>query len=332
MARLGPTARQLFAQAEACESCVAPLTPAHARSMHRAVASGLAIMPVQGIYARKDHWQGLSAEQRARYVMRGLTRLHPSWTFAGSTAGLVHGLWVAREQLRTTCVATDRKAHAHRTPGIMRVITGDGASVLRDGVRVTPLVRTIYDCVRMSGFGRSLAIVDSATKIKQISAERLVLNLRRACGQMPGSRRVLAIAELADGRSENGGESIARAAMMHLGFAIPDLQREVPDLVQRGRTYYADFAWDLPDGTVVYGELDGKDKYFDPQMTRGADVADVLLGERRREAHLTVGQKPVRVVRFSFAEACDVHWFGRLLDSYGIGRVEHPIEVAREWP
>jgi len=332
MTKLGPTARQLFAQAEEQTSCVAPQTPAHMKSMRRAVASGLAVSPAQGVYARAAYWQELSAEQRAWHMMRALTQLHPSWTFAGPTAGLIHGLWVDREQLGTVNVATNRRAHSRSLRGIVRIITGNAVGVLRDGVRVTPFVRTVYDCVRMSGFGRALAIVDSAAKIKQISAGRLVHNLRQTCERLRGSRRVLSIAALADGRSDNGGESIARAAMMHLGFEVPDLQRKVPDLVQGGRVYYADFAWDLPNGTVVYGELDGRDKYLDPQMTGGADVTDVLLRERRREAHLTVGQRPVRVVRFSFADVCEVRSFGWLLESYGVGRAEHPVEVAREWP
>ncbi len=332
MARIGPTARQLFAQAEAVESCVAPQTQAHKICMRRALASGLAVSPAQGVFARKDYWQELSPEQQAWHTVRALAWLHPTWTFAGPTAGLVHGLWVAREQIGTTYVTTDRKAHARRSPGIARIIADDASSVVRDGVRVTPFIRTVYDCVRMSGFGRGLAIVDSAAKVKRIDAERLELNLRQSCERLRGSRRVREIALLADGRSDNGGESIARAAMMHLGLAVPELQREVPDLVLGGRRYYADFAWDLSNGTVVYGELDGKEKYTDPQMTGGAEITDVLLGERRREAHLTVGERPVRVVRFSFAEVCNVRWFGRLLESYGIGRVESPIEVAREWP
>ena len=33
----------------------------------------------------------------------------------------------------------------------------------------------------------------------------------------------------ADGRSENGGESIVRGIMIDLGFALPELQVEIED-------------------------------------------------------------------------------------------------------
>ena len=75
----------------------------------------------------------------------------------------------------------------------------------------------------------------------------------------------------------------------------------------------------LPAGGVagcVVGELDGRAKTFDKRLTGDRDARDQLLAERRREARLTY--YGLRVARFSFAEARDDAYLGRLLSSYGV--------------
>ena len=65
------------------------------------------------------------------------------------------------------------------------------------------------------------------------------------------------------------------------------------------------------------GELDGRQKYVDPTMTRGRATVDLLADERLRESRLT---RVARVVRFSFADVCNADYFERLLDSFRIPR------------
>jgi len=67
-------------------------------------------------------------------------------------------------------------------------------------------------------------------------------------------------------------------------------------------------------------------------MTGGKDVTDVLLDERRREAHVTVGRRPVKVMRVALHEVEDVELFEEILARYGIMRATIPVGVAREWP
>ena len=193
---------------------------------------------------------------------------------------------------------------------------------------VTSFARTIYDCLRMLPFPLALAVADSALRIKCISRSRLAVTESKVCGTRRGLKRVLDIIDLADGRAENGGESKVRAAIISLGFESPDLQRVFADRLNPSQDYRVDFAWELPDKTVVVGELDGKDKYVDPQMTEGKSAGEVLFAERRREAHLTLADKPVRVMRFSYAEACDKQFFEHLLSSYGVPRAESVPQVA----
>ena len=109
---------------------------------------------------------------------------------------------------------------------------------------------------------------------------------------------------------------LAREAMIELGFAAPELQAEFVDPLS-GQVSRVDFLWHLPDGTLVAGELDGRQKYVDPTMTRGRATVDLLADERLRESRLT---RVARVVRFSFAVVCDRGRFARLLDSFGVPR------------
>lgn len=330
--RLTCKAGTLLEEAQEQRMCAAPTAPSDKRLLRRSLGSGEVVSPARGIYAFRPYWEELSVSDRAMHQIRGLAKLHPDWVFAGPSAGLLHGLSLASEQFNRPTIATSKSAHSRCAADISRIVVTGDHTTTRNGIRVTSFLRTLYDCVRASGFGRGLAIVDSASRMKGITGERLADNLSVICGRRSSSKMVIEVARLADGRSENGGESIARAAMMHLGFVVPDLQREVIDPMEPGRSYFVDFAWDLPDGTALFGELDGKAKYTDVDMTGGRDVAEVLLRERRREAHLTMGSRPVRVMRFSFAEACDLAGFARLLRSYGVPPAWHVAEAARRWP
>lgn len=89
--------------------------------------------------------------------------------------------------------------------------------------------------------------------------------------------------------SENGGESYARAAMIDLGFVEPTLQVKVMDPLDGMASYRLDYLWTSYDDT-----------------------------ERRCEARLT--WYGIRILRFSYWEACDDAYFSRLLDGYGVPR------------
>ena len=330
--RLTCKARTLLEEAEEQRMCAAPTAPSKKRVLRRALGSGEVTSPVRGIYASRQYWEELSASDRAMHQIRALAKLHPDWVFAGPSAGLIHGFSLASEQFHRPTIATSKAAHSRCAVDVSRIVVTGDHTTTRNGIRVTSFLRTLYDCVRTSGFGRGLAIADSAAKMKGITGERLANNLSVICERRSSSKMVVEVARLADGRSENGGESIARAAMMHLGFAVPDLQREVIDPIEPEHSYFVDFAWELLDGTTLFGELDGKAKYTDIDMTGGRDVTEVLLSERRREARLTMGSRPVKVMRFSFAEVCDLASFARLLRSYGVPPAWRVVEAAQRWP
>jgi hypothetical protein len=264
----------------------------------------------------------------ARHVVlaRSLQAQHPSWVFAGPTAALLHRLEIGYANLGDIWVASSSFVRTQR--GMKRICVDNDKTTERDGIRVTSFLRTVYDCLRLFPFEDALAVADSALRMHQISADRLQANLRIACGGKPGVRHALSIVSFADGRAENGGESRARAGMISLGFAIPDLQRELCDPVDGSHIWRVDFAWDLSTGGVVYGELDGRDKYTDVGMTHGKDIDQVLLAERRREAHITLVQPGVRIMRFSMNEVRNKAAFSHLMETYGVPRAIAIPEVA----
>ena len=111
-----------------------------------------------------------------------------------------------------------------------------------------------------------------------------------------------------------------RVAMARLGFASPELQVAIADPMDKAKSFRFDYLWTLPDGMLVAGELDGKQKYRDPEMLRGRTAVNVLTDERRQESRLSIYRIPI--MRFSFEESQDPESFADLLQSFGVPKDE----------
>lgn len=198
---------------------------------------------------------------------------------------------------------------------------------------MTNAERTAIDCMRTLPFAYGLAVADSATRARGWSDLHLAHHLfTTSMGRPHGICRARLVALLADGRSESGGESIARANMIREGFTLPDLQVEVPKLAG-GCPYRVDFAWghsagDPTDGAPIYGECDGRIKYTDPTILGNGDTVDALLRERRRESRLTLTSSSI--VRFSPEEAKSRTVLSRLLETFDVPRACQPLVFTRD--
>lgn len=305
--------------AEAAHRCCAPTTRVEREHMGKALRLRMAISPCRGLYVRQAYWAKLGTTERTRHIMRGLALLHASWVFAGPTAAVAHGLEVPNSCQGAIYLATSRKAHLSPTKGFRSIVVSNDEPVSVGGVRATTLERTVYDSVRTTGFRAGLAIADSALRLCGLQAPELDSRISAACGHRGDINRVRAVVALADGRSENGGESIARATMLELGFRVPDLQREYPNPDKDGGSYRVDYVWDLPTGSLL-GELDGNGKYLDPSMNGGMRVEDVIAREHHRQSHLLAHDGVVSMVRFSFADVRNPSRFASLLENAGVPR------------
>lgn len=261
---------------------------AHANELHQAMPN---------MYAEAAYWQSLSPPERTLHMARTLSRKHPHWVFGGLTAAAAHGFdhrWRLHDG-RITVATTTRSTDTTAGKRIQRLrIPSDQRIVTASGIPVTDQARTVVDCGLTLQFRDALAIVDSAMADGLPIADMLV-----ACSRIQqDSAPVLRLLHYANPASENGGESLARGTIIEQRFMVPQIQTTFVDPTT-GQTYRVDFVWRLTDGRVIVGELDGTEKYVNPEMTNRRSIQGVVLAEREREAALRrVGV--TTIFRFTF--------------------------------
>lgn len=323
---IGGEIAELLAEAEEGGRCLVLRGRGSARVyrvLERRVAAGTVDSPARGLYVSAGRWEGLKTDQRTLFLARGLQEQHPEWVFCGPTAAVAYGVDVSWSLQGNIHVATTRSGHSpngtlvHRHP-ILR--EGEGASRIEmvGGLRVTSPERTLFDCLRRADFPRGLGMIDSALRAGVVSRDGFASYVESVRDGSRGKDLVRGTLAWADPRSENGGESIARARMLLLGYACPELQVEVPNLVEGGAPFRADYCWVRADGVVILGELDGTDKYVEEEMTRGRSIDEVLSDEKDRESRISLYD--VVVMRFRFGLTADPDAFAAHLDRYGVPR------------
>ena len=306
-----------FAHAERENRLVTADSRSDAHRLRAGVMRQQLVSPVTGVFARAEYWNNLKPPQRALQVIRTLANLHPSWVFCDFSAALVYGLSVSYPLVGATHVVTTRGARVHDSRGIVRHVVSDTTCVDIDGIKVTSLERTTFDCLRHTDFRYGLAIADSALRKGDIPQEELLAAFEDMSGRFPRKQEALATMKLADRRAESGGESVARAVMIERGFRLPELQHVVSDPMT-GTDRRVDFYWEQEGWPNVIGELDGHEKYVNPDMTGGRDAIRVLADERLRESRISLAD--ARIVRFSYAQATNAPFFTRLLSTFGVPR------------
>ena len=328
---LGKAADSMSACLNRAEAQGLWLTPSsHAEEvlLRRRLAKGELASPFRGMYGRRDAFETASVRERAIRTIRTLGLLHPNWVFCGYSAAVVHGLQVPNTVLDAVHYCANGRNRRESPLVRHRLQLAPQDTVSNMGVRVTSLRKTLVDCLCASDFRVGLAIADSAIHW-ELASKREIANWIEEDGRgRRGVRQARQTIAWADGRSENGGESIARATMIELGFVAPLLQVEVFDPMEPDNPKRGDFGWRLEDGSWVIGELDGIGKYRkdDVNGTRnGLDAAiRALAAERRRESHLCLSGS--KVVRFGMRDVLDTAYFERLLTAAGVPRREEPSD------
>ena len=303
-------------------ACAATVDRSLAEPLRRRIQRGEVVSPLPRLWASSAYWGSLDPAEQTLHILRGLHELHPDWVFAGTSAAVAHGLCVSWSALRPILVVGGRSGKK-RVGGAVRALRVDGdAATVAGGVPVTSLPRTALDCARLLGLRDGLAVVDSMLATHALGREEFIEYVGLRGKSLEGAQRARLAAELGSDKSGSGGESIARAAMYELGFAMPELQVRVVDPVS-GASFFVDFCWRLPGGEVVYGELDGGEKYLNPAMTQNRGAVWKMRRERIRESRLT--STGGRVMRFSLEDVRDDTRFSRLLSSFGVPMVREPV-------
>ena len=310
--------------AERLGSCLAPTGRALVRALRR--RGDKILEPLPRVFVRRETWHGLTPTDRTLWLMRAVARAHPAWRFCGASAAVAYGLPVTWNLLTHVFVDAPRASGDRTAAGISwHHVQDEGGAAA--GLRVTSLWRTVFDCLTTFPAADALAVADRALRLSGSSARQLAEHLRVVRRGCRGVRRAVGIAALADGRAESGGESVARLVMHELGFEAPELQVWIEDPVEPGKWFRVDFLWMLPDGSIVIGELDGRQKTERPDLMGGRSAVRVLQDERLREAHLTA-LRPA-IVRFDYETARDPARLGPLLERYGVPRRTREPELPR---
>jgi hypothetical protein len=121
--------------------------------------------------------------------------------------------------------------------------------------------------------------------------------------------------EFGDEASGSVGESLSRAQMHLLGFPAPRLQVRMtrPD----GPDDIVDFDW--PE-FALFGEFDGHGKYLRSEYTKGRDIADIIIAEKRREDRIRRRHRPF-AARWDWAVARRPQLLAQHLEEAGLPRV-----------
>lgn len=290
------------------------------KRLRRATREGYVVEVAPTLFARTSYWSSLRLPSRMQHMILGLQQLHPNWTFAGPSAGVAWGLAVSNSYLDKVWVATTRRAHGKELTFRRDVIVSHDKGEMNAGVRLTSFARTVGDCLRIMDFRSGLALLDSALRVSCLTSDELMGTIEQVCQRMSGIRRMRAMMLLGDARAESGGESIARATMLELGLAAPDLQRVFHSPLAPNTDYRVDFAWEMPGEAYLVGEMDGIEKYENPAMTGGRSVSQVIGDEHRRQTHIEACSNVLRMVRFGFADVMCDQAFLSLLRGCGVER------------
>ncbi len=158
-------AEALLDEAEGSRRACMPASRADREKMRRLRATGTVISPARGMYARLGTWQGLGWRDQALWLMRALSLKHPSWVFCEASAAIVHGLSVSVREGQRLHVATPPRRPAQSTSLVCRHrIPARHNNQRIDGVTVTSLERTAFDCLRRMRLPEGLALADSTLR------------------------------------------------------------------------------------------------------------------------------------------------------------------------
>jgi len=249
----------------------------------------------RGVWIRADDWEPLPPVTRhAAFVHATALCCHPESdaVYSHESAAAIWGLPRIEEWPMLAHVTTLKTIGS--SARLRRHECELSAYMLRDGLRVTTPERTVVDLARTGSLATAVAAADFALRHGLTTADNLVEEAEDIPVRGRGRAAAKLVAELADARSMQPGESLSRAQLFVLDLPRPDLQVQCTD--GGGLIGYADFGW-----PGVVGEFDGKVKYRVPEGASAQEAARVLWREKRREDRIRA--TGLRVARWTYADA-----------------------------
>lgn len=298
------------------EQLLITIDPWDERRARELMQEELLIRLYNHVYADPVYWNHLDVEARIFQLASAIVAVEPDAIFCGSTAALLYGIGSAYSLLNAVQMLLPRftRRDTYEFVEYRRWRPGE---VWRLGpFTLTDPYRTVVDIARTSAFRYALGYVDGLAREYDVDREELRAYAQANCRGLHGISRAFGVFEYMDGRSDNGGESEARAAMILAGVAAPELQVEIARPGSAGY-YLADYGWQMPDGSWMLAELHGLGKFEDEtQKDLEHAAAKTYRAALLRDANLrAMGHN---VIHFKLSDTYDVEEFGAMMRGYGI--------------
>lgn len=264
----------------------------------------------RGVWVEATCWSALTPEQQhaARaHAVSLVCDCDRSWVFAHETAAAIWGLprietWP--DAVRTVVVG----ARLRGSPGVRPMRGAEVDDVVVNGIRVTPVARTVVDLARTASLPTAVAAADHALRHGLCTRHELASEADAVPPRLRGRPQASLVVDLADANSMSAGESLSRVQMFRLGVPRPRLQVKHED--EHGLIALVDFDWD-----GVVGEFDGKMKYRVPPDADPREAAEIVWREKKREDRLRVRSQ---VARWTWEVALDRGRLGAVLAAKGV--------------
>lgn len=298
------------------EQLLITIDPWDERRARELMQEELLIRLYNHVYANPVYWNHLDVEARIFQLASAIVAVEPDAIFCGSTAALLYGIGSAYSLLNAVQMLLPRSTRRD-TYEFVEYRRWRPGEVWRLGpFTLTDPYRTVVDIARTSAFRYALGYVDGLAREYDVDREELRAYAQANCRGLHGISRAFDVFEYMDGRSDNGGESEARAAMILAGVAAPELQVEIARPGSAGY-YLADYGWQMPDGSWMLAELHGLGKFEDEtQKDLEHAAAKTYRAALLRDANLrAMGHN---VIHFKLSDTYDVEEFGAMMRGYGI--------------
>ena len=285
------------------------------------VGRGSLVRATRGVYARTQQVRQLTATEHGKVMLRvaaATAIVGGDAVGSHADAAAVHKLALLTRP-EPNSISVSRPFDAPHTKSSRRSLIRlrnsdlpDEDRVIRYGVPVTSVARTVADVARTTSLREGVVVADSALHGKQTTKKELYAVLDR-CDRWPGVAQARRAVDFSDALAESPLESLARLAFADGGLPPPELQAWVGgdvggNLGGVGRPLgRVDFYW--PTHSTI-AEADGAMKYADPNRARDQLQRDDDLRQAGFQVvHFTWQQlhtnpdQIIRSIRAAFAQA-----------------------------
>ncbi|GAA1785572.1 hypothetical protein [Leucobacter iarius] len=297
-------------------------------SLRRERIAGRLFRVSHGVYTRLDTWNSWVPErQLLARVLALAPRQGPNAVWSGTSAAVLHGLPLYRphdpraEIILVGARSAENSALVRRSRA--RIHSFEITEV--EGIRVTTLDRTVTDLARLHRPELALAAADAALRALIPAAsysaaesgphahecrDRWLARLSDSTDRR-GVDRAAKLLRITDCGAESVAESVSRYRLITLGY---DVRTQIRVAAPGGGDYRVDF--ELLDVGVL-GEVDGRQKYTNPDLRDGRSADEALYDEKRREDWIR-GRTAKRLIRWSPSDTVSLPTFERRLRAFGV--------------